>query len=458
LRASRQESVDAAALSDYFKCPEELVTLSSVGCASTEQGYFSFGGATCYGRVAGIRPSPTAARELPKVDPLVDAETEEVRLPFSLHEIVSNLRGERYALPAEGVLGNLASSRLARSLYYFARPLLSVPVRKHLQRARFSDWRDVPFPSWPVDTSVDDVMLEAAKLMLKASGLPRLPFIWFWPEGAPACVMMTHDVEGPAGVAFCDRLMDLDESFRIRSSFQLVPERRYDRVRELWDRIGGRGFEANLHDVRHDGSLFKDERGFREQAQQINQYASAFGARGFRSAAMYRRQDWLQALDVSYDMSVPSVAHLEPQRGGCCTVMPYFVGRVLELPLTTIQDYSLFHILGDYSIELWKTQIQMILSKHGLVSFLTHPDYLSERTAREVYEGLLSHIYRLCTERRVWIALPGEVDKWWRNRNRMRLVEVGEGWRVEGPDCGHARIAFASLRGEQLVCEVERAT
>ena len=53
-------------------------------------------------------------------------------------------------------------------------------------------------------------------------------------------------------------------------------------------------------------------------------------------------------------MSVPNVAHLEPQRGGCCTVMPYFVGDVLELPLTTIQDYSLFHILGDYSTTLWK--------------------------------------------------------------------------------------------------------
>ena len=60
-------------------------------------------------------------------------------------------------------------------------------------------------------------------------------------------------------------------------------------------------------------------------------------------------------------MSVPNVAHLEPQRGGCCTVMPYFIGDILELPLTTTQDYSLFHILGDYSIALWKQQIELIL-------------------------------------------------------------------------------------------------
>ena len=75
---------------------------------------------------------------------------------------------------------------------------------------------------------------------------------------------------------------------------------------------------------------------------------------------MYREQEWFDAFDFSFDMSVPNVAHLEPQRGGCCTVMPYFIGDVLELPLTTTQDYSLFHILGDYSTTLWKRQIRLI--------------------------------------------------------------------------------------------------
>ncbi len=35
---------------------------------------------------------------------------------------------------------------------------------------------------------------------------------------------------------------------------------------------------------------------------------------------------------------------------------PYFVGKILEIPLTTSQDYSLFQILNDYSIDLWKKQ------------------------------------------------------------------------------------------------------
>ena len=37
---------------------------------------------------------------------------------------------------------------------------------------------------------------------------------------------------------------------------------------------------------------------------------------------MYRNQDWYDVFEFSYDMSVPNVAHLDPMRGGCCTVMP----------------------------------------------------------------------------------------------------------------------------------------
>ena len=81
-------------------------------------------------------------------------------------------------------------------------------------------------------------------------------------------------------------------------------------------------------------------------------------AKGFRAGVLYRKQLWYDALDFEYDMSVPNVAHLDPQRGGCCTVMPYFLGNLLELPVTTTQDYCLFNILNDYSINLWERQIE----------------------------------------------------------------------------------------------------
>jgi hypothetical protein len=256
---------------------------------------------------------------------------------------------------------------------------------------------------------------------------------------------MTHDVEGRSGVDFCGRLMDLDDSFEIKSSFQIVPEKRYGIANGLLESLRDRGFEVNLHDLNHDGWLFRNRQLFLERAGHINRYARELQCRGFRSGAMYREQKWYSAFEFSYDMSVPNVAHLDPQRGGCCTVMPYFIGNMLELPLTTTQDYALFHILGDYSISLWKQQMSRIRSRNGLISFITHPDYLIEKRAQAVYRDLLAHLSRLRDERQVWLALPGEVDRWWRSRQQMVLVQNGASWRIEGPDSDRAQVAYASL-------------
>ncbi len=81
---------------------------------------------------------------------------------------------------------------------------MGVGVRKHLQKVRLSGWDKIPFPRWPVDRSVDTLMESAMTLALKAQGRSSIPFIWFWPDGAPACGMMTHDVEGQTGIDFCD--------------------------------------------------------------------------------------------------------------------------------------------------------------------------------------------------------------------------------------------------------------
>ena len=175
-----------------------------------------------------------------------------------------------------------------------------------------------------------------------------------------------------------------------------------------------------------------------------------YGAGGFRAAVRYRRLDGYDAYDFSYDMSVPNVGHLDPQRGGCCTVMPYFIGNVLELPVTTTQDYTLFNIFSDYSLDLWQRQIQLITEKHGLVSFNAHPDYVLKKRARETYAGLLAHLSQLRSQGGVWVALPREVDRWWRQRSGMRIVGESGQWRIEGPGQERAKLAFACLAGDRI--------
>jgi hypothetical protein len=165
---------------------------------------------------------------------------------------------------------------------------------------------------------------------------------------------------------------------------------------------------------------------------------------------LYRNLQWYDALQFDFDMSVPNVAHLDPQRGGCCTVMPYFFGETLEIPVTTTQDYTLFHLLNDYSIELWKAQTELIVARNGLVSFIVHPDYVIEERARGVYRDLLTFMRGLGRKQNIWSALPGEIDRWWRARREMRIVGQDGNWRIEGKGSDHAKLALAKRIGDRL--------
>jgi hypothetical protein len=135
--------------------------------------------------------------------------------------------------------------------------------------------------------------------------------------------------------------------------------------------------------------------------------------------------------------------------------MPYFVGDILELPVTTTQDYSLFHIINDYSIDLWKQQIDLIMQKHGLISFIVHPDYVTDFRPRSTYEALLAYLRRVGDERNVWMPTPGEVNRWWRQRAKMQLLPDGDGWRIEGEGKGRARIAYATQDNGRLLLTVK---
>jgi hypothetical protein len=308
-----------------------------------------------------------------------------------------------------------------------------------------------------VDTTVENICEGLMLLSLRAKGMERIPFVWFWPQGVRGCVLMTHDVETAAGRDFCTELLDLDDGFGVKASYQIVPEKRYAVSTDFLDAIRGRGCEIAVQDLNHDGRLFDNQQEFLRRVALIHRYAAEYGARGFRAAVLYRKPEWFGALKFSFDMSMPNVAHLDPQRGGCCTVMPYFIGDVLELPLTTLQDYMLFHLLNERSIDLWKTQVKLILAKNGLASFIIHPDYIVERDTRSVYESLLKWLRDLREQESLWFALPSEIDSWWRARSRMSVVKDGEAWRIEGEGAERAVLAFAREVDGHLVYELAEA-
>jgi hypothetical protein len=440
---------------DSYRCPEEFLQFELLGRLSADAGYFRFGPkGICYGRTATGYRTPDASASLYNPLPDLHAKPSTVLLPFNPNEVVDNLRLERYARRAKLNQWTFGR-RFLRGAYYQMRPWMDVGFRKYFQKLNVSGWRRVCFPRWPVDTSVEDLNEALLIASMRSKGVDRMPFIWFWPEGASSCVLMTHDVEGQRGYDFCRQLMDMDDDHKLKASIQLVPQGAYKVSEGLIEEIRSRGFEVNIQDLNHDGYLFAERQEFVRRAQTINRYGRDYGAKGFRAAVLYRNFDWYHALDFSYDMSAPNVAHLDPQGGGCCTVMPYFVGNILEIPLTTTQDYTLFHLLGSYSIDLWKTQVAAIQAKHGLISFLIHPDYILEDRARNIYGELLRWLRETPTLEQAWFALPGEVDQWWRLRSKMCLVRQNGGWGIRGAGAERARLAFATLSGDHIEYEID---
>jgi len=84
-------------------------------------------------------------------------------------------------------------------------------------------------------------------------------------------------------------------------------------------------------------------------------------------------------------------------------------------------------------------QMELIMEKHGLISFIVHADYIVRPRERGIYEALLGHLDCLREERDVWITTPGELNRWWRQRAEMKLVKDEKGWHIEGPGKKRAR-------------------
>lgn len=442
-------------LSHYYRVPTDSLGSISSAKPSSESGFFQFGpGTICYGE-----SSSGVSRKLKKsgrYDAVggIRFEESEIHLPFDPTAVIENLRRERYEASLAPSLERFVSQDWMLVSYYSLRGILPVAVRRELQRIYLSGWRDRPFPAWPVDFTVDTLHEKLLRLSMEASGCRRVPFIWFWPNGASNCLILTHDVETSVGRDFTSQLIDLDESFGFRASFQVVPESRYQVPDAYVEDIRNRGCEFNVHDLNHDGLLYRERADFLCRAKKINEYCRRYDARGFRAGSMYRNLDWYEAFEFSYDMSMPNVAHLEPKRGGCCTVFPFFVGNILEIPLTTSEDYSVFHILKEDSIALWKNQLELIRQRNGLMSVLAHPDYLIDSRTRKLYESLLDYLRELVSAGKIWATLPGEVDQWWRARSKMNLIQRDGNWVVEGPEKERARIAYAIIEGDRVVYDL----
>jgi peptidoglycan/xylan/chitin deacetylase (PgdA/CDA1 family) len=333
-----------------------------------------------------------------------------VRVPFDLDEAYGFYVGERWRDHMH--LAALSAGQLG--LYYRIKRLFP---RAWLLSARrlFMRWTGLPdFPRWPLDESVVHLLAFYALCLLAASGQSELEFVWFWPAAYRAALMLTHDVESAEGLRLAVEIADLEEARGFRSSFNIVG-RQYPIDHGIVRDLRERGFEIGLHGIYHDRSLFASREEFERQLPQLAEAARELNAHGFRSPATHRVVDWLAELPVEYDCTMFHSDPYEPQPGGCCTLWPFRIGSLLELPYTLPQDHTLFTLLRQRSVETWLRQVDAIEARFGLVHFLSHPDpgYLGDPDKRGHYVELLDALAERTT---LWHALPREIAAWWSQR------------------------------------------
>lgn len=328
-------------------------------------------------------------------------------------------------------VGPNQSKMIRNRLYYGIKPLLPAALRLSVRRWFAARKRAEVGLTWPI-----------------LPGSEAVPEGWpGWPEGKQFALVLTHDVEGQAGLGKCRQVLELEQKLGFRSAFNLIPEGEYSVTPEFRAELTRNGFEVGVHDLYHDGKLFLREREFRRNAVKINQYLKDWGAAGFRSGFMLHNLEWIHDLDVQYDASTFDVDPFEPQPQGQHTIFPFWVPRTerlnaesqqpqsrnfsaaqpcsvsalpskgyVELPYTLPQDSTLFLLLGERHPDIWFQKLDWVARHGGLALVNVHPDYMrfdgegaSARTfPAEFYTRLLQYA-RQKYGGAFWNPLPREL-------------------------------------------------
>jgi hypothetical protein len=257
-------------------------------------------------------------------------------------------------------------------IFYSFKPLiprrLQIAFRRQIAKYKRKTYAHL----WPIDP--------------KSATLP--PGWPGWPDGKQFALVLSHDVDTQKGYNNVLKLAELEENMGFRSCFNFVPER-YGRVSlDLLDELRKRGFGVAVHGLKHDGKLFSSKRVFDHQATRINAYLKEWESEGFTSPSMHHNLDWLVGLNIKYSISTFDTDPFEPQPDAAGTIFPFWVPNsspshgFVEMPYTLPQDSTLFIILQEKTISIWKQKLDWVAEKCGMALLNTHSDYMSLEGSR----------------------------------------------------------------------------
>lgn len=301
-------------------------------------------------------------------------------------------------------------------LYYLVKAIIPRPiqimVRRMIARRTLLLCKD----TWPINELT----------------ITQPPTFLCWPEQKRFSLVLTHDVDTAKGQEKCLKLAEVEEEYGFRSSFNFVPER-YNVSKDLRSYLTDNGFEVGVHGLKHDGKLYASKKIFQKRASKINEYLKEWRAVGFRSPAMHHNLDWLHDLAIEYDASTFDTDPFEPQPNGLGTIFPLWIQRnsnqsgYVELPYTLPQDFTLFILLKEKNIDIWKRKLDWIAEKGGMALINVHPDYINfdgghlalEEYPVQYYEQFLQYV-KTRYAGAYWHVLPRDLARFWSTNAKLK--------------------------------------
>ena len=93
------------------------------------------------------------------------------------------------------------------------------------------------------------------------------------------------------------------------------------------------------------------------------------------------------------------------------------------MPYTLPQDFTLFILMKEKNIDIWKKKLDWIAEKGGMALFISHPDYMNfnkqkignEEYTVEFYTEFLEYIKNRYKDQ-YWHILPKDIARFWQQR------------------------------------------
>jgi hypothetical protein len=296
--------------------------------------------------------------------------------------------------------------------YYMVKPFIPRGIQLYVRRKVIESKRSRNRNIWPINETAS-----------------KPPVNWRgWPYGKRFALVLTHDVETENGYNKFRTLLKLEKNLGFLSSYNFVA-RKYNVSMETVKHIQSNNFEIGVHGLYHDGKYFKSREEFEKRAKAINHYLKKWGAVGFRAPAMHHNLDWISDLDILYDASTFDTDPFEPQSDGMKTIFPFWYQSsentergYVELPYTLPQDFTLFILLREKTINIWEKKLDWIAANGGMALLNVHPDYMNfdnRNSRKEEYQAeyymefleYLSNKYK----GEYWNPLPKDLAMFWIN-------------------------------------------